>query len=115
MTKEQKQYCDDYSDHVDLEYYITNSGAETIDELEEYMEDNGAFDVEIIYYANAMEYLSEEDPSLNQSIGIASDMGFELENINSETLASLLASQVEREHFYNEKDDIDELFFNEDD
>ena len=44
---------------------------------------------EIIYYNTAMEYLSEHDWSLTESAEIASDLGFELKNINSEMLATL--------------------------
>ena len=44
---------------------------------------------EIIYYNKAMEYLSEHDWSLRESAEIASDLGFELKNINSEMLATL--------------------------
>ena len=54
---------------------------------------------EIIYYANAIEYLSENDPSLNDSISLAIDMWYELKNINSELLANLLKSDVNSEDF----------------
>ena len=46
-------------------------------------------ETEIIYYNKAMEYLSEHDWSLRESAEIASDLGFELKNINSEMLATL--------------------------
>ena len=44
---------------------------------------------EVIYYASAMELLSENDPSLSASLGYASEMGFEVENLSSEILATL--------------------------
>ena len=44
---------------------------------------------EIIYYNKAMDYLSEYDWSLRESAEIASDLGYELKNINSEMLATL--------------------------
>lgn len=44
----------------------------------------------IFYYGSAMEYLSENDPSLSVSLNLAHDMGFTLEKLNSETLATLL-------------------------
>ena len=37
-----------------------------------------------------MKYLSENDPSLSESIEIAQDMGYDLSNINSELLATIL-------------------------
>ncbi len=81
----------------------------TSDDIETILEDNGAFYIEIIYYSRAIKYLSENDASLTSSIELAIDMGFNLENINSETLASLHASQKVREYFYNIKDEIDEI------
>ena len=73
---------------------------------------NNGFDIEIIYYSNAIEYLSKNDPSLKESLEIASIYGFELNNLNSETLASLLASQNARENFYELESEI-ETFFEE--
>lgn len=45
---------------------------------------------DIIYYSNAMEYLSENDASLTESMGLAFDMGYGLADLNSETLATIL-------------------------
>tara|TARA_R100000329_G_C7588057_1_gene208498 strand:- start:66 stop:491 length:426 start_codon:yes stop_codon:yes gene_type:complete len=77
---------------------IEYSPQEIFDELF----DTGFFNVEIIYYSKAMEYLKENDCSLSESIELANEMGFTLENINSETLASLHASRNREEIFYNE-------------
>lgn len=74
------------------------------------IDDNNGFDIEIIYYSNAMEYLTRHDNSLRESIEIALDYGYELKSINSELLASLLASQNSREQFYNYEDEINEFF-----
>ena len=78
----------------------------------EQVEDQNGFDVEIIYYATAMEYLTENDTSLRESLEIASDLGYETKNLNSELLASLLASQLERDNFYALQEEI-ETFFEE--
>ena len=59
-----------------------------------------------------MEYLTRNDNSLRESIEIAIDYGYELKNINSELLASLLASQNSREQFNNYENEINELFKN---
>jgi len=80
------------------------------DSIYEMIDDNDGFNIEIIYYSRAMDYLRENDPSLNRSIEIASDMGFSLNDINSETLASLLASQNAREDFSELKDEINDFF-----
>lgn len=74
------------------------------------IDENNGFDIEIIYYSNAMEYLTRNDNSLRESIEIAVDYGYELKNINSELLASLLASQNSREQFNSYEKEINQLF-----
>jgi len=44
---------------------------------------------DIIYYYNAIKYLSENDASLHESLELAQDFGFTLENLSSETLATI--------------------------
>ena len=74
------------------------------------IDDNNGFDIEIIYYSKAMDYLTRNDDSLRESIEIALDFGYELKNINSELLASLLASQNSREQFNQYENEINEFF-----
>ena len=74
------------------------------------VEDNQGFDSEIIYYSNAINYLKENDPSLQESLSIASEYGYEVSKLNSEILASLLSSQNIREEFYNLENEITEFF-----
>lgn len=78
----------------------------------EMIDDNGGFNVEIIYYSTAIDYLSENDPSLHESLRLADDCGFELSSLSSEVLASLLASEKCRDDFSALETDIEE-FFNE--
>ena len=92
----------DFIEH-DFEY-IRNA-----DDLYEELESNEAFNIDIIYYSRAMTYLSENDFSLSESIEIAVQHGYSLENINSELLASLHASQKARDDFWRCKDDINEI------
>jgi signal recognition particle receptor subunit beta len=82
------------------------------DSINEAIDENNGFDIEIIYYSKAMEYLTRNDTSLSESIEIAIDYGYELKNINSELLASLLASQNSRGQFNNYENEINELFKN---
>ena len=97
---------------TDLLYIIENSNAENIDDLTEYIdEQTNGFQVEIIYYANAIKYLTDNDASLQYSLEIANELGYETKNLNSELLASLLASQNEREHFDDIKDALNDLLF----
>lgn len=88
------------SDYEDIEDYA---------DLTEHLEDNNLFDVEIIYHARAMEYLAENDPSLYQSLELASDMGYETANLGSEILASLLASELVRTDYHDLEGEIDEI------
>jgi hypothetical protein len=82
------------------------------DSIYEAIDDNNGFDIEIIYYSDAIQYLKENDPSLMESIEIALQYGYELKNINSELLASLLASFNSSDQFYQYENEINELFKN---
>lgn len=62
---------------------------DNIDTITEYIQER-INEIEIVYYNNAMEILSREDNSLRTSLGLAHDMCFELQNLNSEILATLL-------------------------
>jgi len=102
------------STHLALVDYITTSDIEDYDNafdlIQSRLEDARAFDIEIIYYHVAMDYLLEHDPSLTDSLDIAQEMGYTAENLNSEVLASLLASQKCREDFEEWREEITEFF-----
>lgn len=84
--------------------------ANAFDSICKMIEDNNGFDIDVIYYSNAINYLSEYDPSLQKSLAIAYGMGFTADNLNSEILASLLASKLAREEFYQLKNEINDFF-----
>jgi len=118
QTKEEKQIDDliklfeDYAEDIHIDDILHYNEIEDInnsDDLLELIEDNNGFDIDIIYYSKAIRYLTENDASLSESIDIAVDMGYELENVNSELLASLHASQKAREDFHDITDEIDEI------
>jgi len=92
-------------ENLDLPYFASED-TNTFDELRDSIEDGGGFQVEIIYYTTAMKYLTENDNSLRESLEIAANMGFELKNLNSEILASLLASEHVRQDFYEYENEI---------
>lgn len=94
-------------DYVDVENIDVENA---FDSIFEQIDENRGFEVEIIYYSNAIAYLKENDPSLNESLEIAADFGFELKSLNSEVLASLLASQNVRNDFNELQDEINEFF-----
>jgi hypothetical protein len=96
-------------DYVDIEDIDLNNAFESIYDM---LDEKDAFNIDIIYYYNAMEYLKEHDNSLTESLGIAQELGYTLEihNINSEMLASLLASRNARNDFYEKEKEITNFF-----
>ncbi len=98
---------DNLINYVDIENIDFSNAFNSIYEM---VEENDGFNIEIIYYANAIKYLQENDASLYESLEIAEEYGYELKNLNSEVLASLLASRNSQESFFDVRDDIEEFF-----
>lgn len=94
---------------IDLVYMCDGGNFETVDELRDMIEDNDGFNVDVIYYSEAIKFLQEHDPSLRESLEIASEFEYELNSLSSEILASLLASQKAREEFQGLEDEIAEF------
>ena len=94
---------------IDFNYFLDFNEHTTFDEIIDVLSDNNAFEQEVIYYATAIKYLQENDPSLSESMEIASEYGFTLENINSEVLASLLKTQNVREDFSELETEIEDF------
>ena len=97
-------------DNLDLTYHVDAEEVNSFEDLEDAIEADGGFNVDIIYYNRALSYLMEHDASLLESTEIAHELGYQARDINSEVLASLLASQKVREDFYSYQDEI-ECFF----
>lgn len=97
---------------IDIMYYVDTDYVKSFYDVLERIEDDNGFDIDVIYYSTAMEYLMERDPSLRESLEIAHDFGYTADNINSELLASLLASKLCREEFMSYEDEITEFFNN---
>jgi hypothetical protein len=67
-------------DYIDVEDINLNNPFQSIfDQLT----DLNAFNIEIIYYYKAMEYLTQNDHSLSESIEIALEYGYSLQDVNS--------------------------------
>ena len=94
----------DYIQVEDIDY------SDAYQSIYEMIDENGGFDIDIIYYSNAINYLKENDSSLHESIEIALEYGYELKGINSELLASLLASRNARDEFSELQKEIDNFF-----
>jgi predicted nucleic acid-binding Zn-ribbon protein len=95
------------TDFIDIENIDLNNPIESIYDQ---IDDNGGFNIEIIYYSNAIQYLQKNDPSLNESLNLAAELCYEVKNLNSEILASLLASQNVRNDFYDAESKISNFF-----
>lgn len=65
---------------------------------------------QIIYYRNAMEYLSKWDSSLTDSLSLADDAGYSLSDVNSELLATLHYQNDLMEQWSQVSDDVESLF-----
>lgn len=77
--------------------------------------DDGAFDEEFIYWDDAVEYLSKNDAGFDESLNIASKYGYEAKDLNSCILASLHATEKNKEEWYKMEEQVNELlldFFN---
>ena len=116
ITELEKKY--DFSDYLinwidEEKLWNCETWNEVVEYLEEMNEDRELTTCEVIYYSNAINYLQENDPSLQESLGIASDYGYSLEDINSELLASLLKTEEveeQRSDFLSEVEEyVDEL------
>jgi len=97
----------DLMDYVDIQDIDLNNAFESIYDM---LDEKDAFNIEIIYYYNAMEYLKEHDNSLNESLNLAAILCYEVQNLNSEVLASLLASENARNDFYKKEKEITNFF-----
>lgn len=95
---------DDYINISDID--IENFDfSDFCDELRE----NNFFDIDIVYYYSAIEYLKENDPSLHESLEIAEEYGYRPASLSSEILASLLASRNFENEFYEYESEICDL------
>ena len=93
--------------YVDIKHIDSSDAFSSIYNM---IDENGGFDCEVTYYSNAIKYLQENDASLMESLEIAAEYGYELKDLNSEILASLLKSQNVRDEFLELRDEINEFF-----
>ena len=94
-----------------LSYFEYSDEPANFDDIYSLLEDAGYFNEEVIYYSRAIEFLAEHDPSLHRSLELAAEMGYEPQNLSSEILASLLASEVKRAEFLDLEVDINDFLW----
>lgn len=100
--------------HIQFSDYFTKpehvADLYDFDDVFDYLQDCGAVEVEIIYYYESMKYLIEYDTSLQESLELANDFGYALEDLNSEVLASLHASEAHRAELHELAQEINNTF-----
>ena len=112
LNAEQKALIEDIEKecNIELAWYFLNETPDDVDDVLEYCEER-INEIEVIYYATAMDYLRENDCSLQESLGLADEYGCELKNINSELLATLLMQAESRGALYEYRDELETVFF----
>ncbi len=116
MTKEQAAQAieDLLADRVGIEITITANDVDGVydcDTLERYVDIDRAINeqCDIIYYSRAMDFLAKNDPSLTEAFDAAYELGYDLKDLNSETLASVLNNRYMRNAYYDCRSEIDDI------
>ena len=101
-----KELVKDNNLDIDIDYiYDENKDFDQLNEdIIQYIHES-----EIIYYSKAMAYLSENDNSLYESLEIAKEYGYTIENLNSELLATLLYQQNFTNEWYNISEQVEQI------
>ena len=117
----EKQFAE-LNNRIELtDYFEKLINFEDIDENTDFqdiynmVDEKGGFNVEIIYYSEAIKYLANNDASLKESFEIANEYGYTIDNLNSEILATLHCQNAIRYEFLELENDINEIltdFFN---
>lgn len=103
-----KEFLGTLTTELDLQYNYQDDM--TFREFEEAIDTYIRESSDVIYYSKAMEFLQEHDPSLRESLGLASDLGYDPSDLNSEILATLLNQQKLFEEWSELSSEIEEYF-----
>jgi ribosome-interacting GTPase 1 len=109
MTNKLQQIAEDNQFDIDLANLYCEE--DNFDEFNDKVYEAISYE-DVIYYSEAIKYLSREDASLSNSLDIASEYGYEIKDLNSELLATLLYQQKLNEQWYEISEQIEELFNN---
>jgi len=93
------------TDFADYSFEDHDSADEVIEAIREQINEE-----EVIYYANAMDYLREHDCSLNESMALVAEYGYAPDNVNSELLATLLKQKNLNDALSEITGEIEEVF-----
>jgi hypothetical protein len=95
--------------HLDYLFENQIEDLSDFDSFIDYLTKNDYMSIDIIYYSHAIDYLAKNDNSLRKSINIAIEHDWPIQNINSELLASLLASRNLQDLLHEYRDEINEI------
>ena len=98
----------DTDDLSQISFDMDESEIGSADDVFEYIEER-INEIEVIYYDNAMKILSKYDPSLQESLEYASDLGYDCKDLNSELLATIACQEWARQDLDDIRDDIEEV------
>ena len=107
ISNKLQQIAEDNQFDIDLQnlYFNEDTFSDFCDKVHE-----AIMQEQIIYYYEAMKYLTREDSSLSQSLEIASEYGYTPKNLNSELLATLLYQQNLTNQWYEISKQVEEIF-----
>ena len=98
----------DTDDLSQISFDMDESEIGSADDVFEYIEER-INEIEVIYYDNAMKILSKYDPSLQESLEYASDLGYDCKDLNSELLATIACQEWARQDLDDIRDDIEDI------
>jgi len=112
MTKQ--EFFEEISTNLffDIEEFVDVDNIESYDQLYEELDSAGAFWQEVIYYTNAMDFLKKNDASLNECLEIADEYGYQVRDLNSEILATVLKTKLCKQDFFVLEGEINEFLNN---
>lgn len=85
-------------------------GKPNADDFADWYKETYIYSAGIFYSQDAIEYLKENDPSLEESLVLAFIDGVEQESLNSTTLASILLRQNLTTQLYELRGDLENYF-----
>ena len=109
MTNKLQQITEDNKFDIDLANLYCNE--DNFDDFNDKVYEAISYE-DVIYYSEAMKYLTREDCSLSDSLEIANEYGYDTKDLNSELLATLLYQQRLQQQWYEISDQVEELFNN---
>lgn len=93
-------------EHINVQEF---NDCENTEDLREVLEENGYFNVEIIYYENAINYLRDNDPSFKRAFELAQEVDYRIIDLSSEVLASLVATDDLYEQWNKKEQEIQDF------